>query len=254
MVFFIVMALLLIGAGISSYVGAVSFRNDINEAVGKNERNIAVMTASEYGEGMNVYGEVQYLLGCYCEKSSTDGNSSKVTGSYYIMPVAADNGTGTAYITITLYARDQQNIGIFENITNDTYEMLEGKEDIERDYYCLYGKVKPLDSAARPYMEEFIREADLLDSYDKETIGRYVLPYQLEIYDYETRLSDGVGMTIFGLVIIGIIGIILTFIHIGRTREQKAYYDRVMPMAEYDEGQAENYAEKRVQGTDGKDC
>lgn len=242
MIFFSVMATLLIVAGIVSYVEAVSFRNDINSAIEKNERNIVVMTASEYGEDMNVYGDILYLLGCYCEKTTTDNNTSRVTGSYYIMPVAADNGADTAYITV--FVRNQHNIEVFENITNDTYDMLDGKENIEWDEYCFYGKVKPLDREARPYMIDFFRETDLLEAYDEASISRYILPYQLEVYDYETRLSDGIGITIFGTVIAVILVAILAVMHVKKIREIAECYDRIAPMPTYQSLEVNSFSEK----------
>ena len=44
------------------------------------------------------------------------------------MPIWSDADEETRYITILLH--NQNNVEAFENITNDTYDMLDGKENI----------------------------------------------------------------------------------------------------------------------------
>lgn len=242
MIFAAFLSLLFLVLGINDLIEATSFKNDIAKAAENNKQNIAFMSSSEYEEDMNVYGNVLYLLGCYCEKTSTNDTSTKITGSYYIMPIWSETDEETKYITILLH--NQNNVEAFENITNDTYDMLEGKENINWHDYYFYGKVKPLDVEARQYMIDFFKEAGAFEAYDDATVNKYVLPYQLEEFNYEVMLSNSRTAIIFGTVIAAILVVILAVMYAKKQREREEYFDGIAPMPVYKETKSDIYSEE----------
>lgn len=244
MIFAAFLSLLFFVLGINDLVEATRFKNDITKAMENNKQNIALMTSSEYEPDMNVYGDVLYLLGCYCEETRTNETSTKITGSYYIMPIWSDADEETRYITILLH--NQNNVEAFENITNDTYDMLDGKENIDWHNYYFYGKVKPLDNEARQYMIDFFKEADAFEAYDDATVNKYVLPYQLEEFNYEVMLSNSRTAIIFGTVIAAVLVVILAVMYAKKQRERAEYFDRIAPMPVYKETQSDSYSEEQI--------
>lgn len=244
MIFAVFLALLFLVLGINDLIEATSFKKDISTAMENNKQNIAFMSPSEYETDMNVYGDVLYLLGCYCEKTKTNDNSTKITGSYYLMPIWSENEEETKYITILLH--NQNNVAAFENITNDTYAMLEGKENINWHNYYFYGKVKPLDTEAKQYMIDFFKEAEAFEAYDDATINKYVLPYQLEEFNYEVMLSNSRTAIIFGTVIAAVLAVILAVMYAKKKREREEFFDRIAPMPVYKENQSDSYSEEQI--------
>lgn len=226
-----IVAAVLMVMGIADMIGAAMFKSDISKAYDEYRNDITIMAGSEYEKGQNVYGDVLYLYGCFCEETTTRTSygittSSNVTGSYYLMPIVSDNEKEEKYITVLVHNKDS--VSALESITDDTYAFLDGDENIEWHDYFLMGKVKPLEKDVREYMIDWFRDNEWFDSYSDSEMNKYIVPYQIEEYDPDSRSKAGgvlFGIGLAVLVIFAVIFIIMNkrFSSGSQTFEENTY-------------------------------
>lgn len=115
-----------------------------------------------------------------------------------------DDDDNTYYITVV--ARDSDFRQSCEMLVDDTYAFLWGEEDIDWTDCVFYGKVKPLEDDAKVYLKDFVNEIELFENasdYDK-----YILPFELEDYNYNRHIKSGGILLAIGVVLIAVSAII----------------------------------------------
>lgn len=200
----IIMGLFMCCMSAGGIIQASRFRSDISKAYEEQRNDFNIMTASEFHSDMNVYGDVLYLYGCYCEKTTTQTKygvevSSHISGSYYLMPLFQESEEDPKYITVLV--KNKNSTQAMEDITNDTIDAWDGK-DVQWHDYFLMGKVKPLEDDVRPFLMEYLMDTEWYA--DEAEINKYVIPYQIEEYDPNTvshnnKIMFAVGIGISAL-------------------------------------------------------
>lgn len=185
-------------------IQASRFRSDISKAYEEQRNDFNIMNAAEFHSDMNVYGDVLYLYGCYCEETTTQTKygievSSHVSGSYYLMPLFQESEEDPRYITVLV--KNKNSTQAMEDIYNDTLDAWDGK-DVEWHDYFLMGKVKPLEDDVRPFLMEYLADTEWYA--DEAEINKYIIPYQIEEYDPDTvshnnKIMFAVGIGISAL-------------------------------------------------------
>lgn len=202
-----IVGIVLLVMGLSDLIGAQTFRSDMLKNIENEENIIDYMQPSDYKLKANVCGNIYDLLGCYCTETTTNTvngieTSSHTSGSYYLMPIYPETGDDVYYITVV--ARTGKFTAQCDMLLDDLDEYFGGNENVEFHDCILYGKVKELEDDAREYLIEAIQEIELFDDFSDATINKYVLPYQLEEYNYENHMNAAKVMIPFGLVFIAI--------------------------------------------------
>lgn len=202
-----IVGIVLLVMGLSDLIGAQTFRSDMLKNIENGENIIDYMQPSDYKLKANVCGNIYDLLGCYCTETTTNTvngmeTSSHTSGSYYLMPIYPETGDDVYYITVV--ARTGKFTAQCDMLLDDLDEYFGGNENVEFHDCILYGKVKELEDDAREYLIEAIKEIELLNDFSEATINKYVLPYQLEEYNYENHMNAAKVMIPFGLVFIAI--------------------------------------------------
>ena len=203
----IVLGLILCCMSAGGIIKAAQFRSDISQAYEEQRNDFNIMTSTEFGSDMNVYGDVLYLYGCYCEETTTQTKygievSSHVSGSYYLMPLFQESDEDPKYITVLV--KNKNSTQAMEDITNDTIDAWDGK-DVEWHDYFLMGKVKPLEDDVRPFLMEYLTDTEW---YANEAeINKVIIPYQIEEYDpdvvsHNNKIMFAVGLGISALFFI----------------------------------------------------
>lgn len=200
----IIMGLFMCGMSAGGIIEASRFRADISKAYDEQRNDFNIMTSAEFHSDMNVYGDVLYLYGCYCEETTTQTKygievSSHVSGSYYLMPLFQESDEDPKYITVLV--KNKNSTQTMEDITNDTIDAWDGK-DVEWHDYFLMGKVKPLEDDVRPFLMEYLADTEWYA--DEAEINKYVIPYQIEEYNpdvvsHNNKIMFAVGIGISAL-------------------------------------------------------
>lgn len=197
--------------GIYDLVGASSFKADIKKNIDNSENIINYMYQSDYKLNENVCGDILYLYEAYCEETTTHTvngieTSSNVSGTYYLMPIInyEDSDDNTYYITVV--ARDSDFRQSCEMLVDDTYAFLWGEEDIDWTDCVFYGKVKPLEDDVKLYLKEYVEEMELFEN--ASDYNKYILPFELEDYNYSKHMKSGGILLAIGVVLIAVSAII----------------------------------------------
>lgn len=136
-----------------------------------------------HGEGGRIKTEIYASLGsCVSETTTTTKNgqtTSSSTDYYYVVP-AFDKAGETYYIVIEV---DQDDRSVFNRITNETWNYLEGTIDYLGETVTSFeGTINELDDELYDYMLEWFREMDL---YENETeLRAHVLPLCLTTMNF----------------------------------------------------------------------
>lgn len=202
--------------GIAEMIGAAVFRSDVSKAYDEYRNDITIMAGSEYEKGQNVYGDILYLYGCFCEETTTRTSygittSSNVTGNYYLMPIISENEEEEKYITVLVHNRDS--VSALESITDDTYDYLNGNDNVEWHDYFLMGKVKPLDDEVRDFLIEWFKDNEWFDSYSDAEMNKYIVPYQIEEYDPDAKMKSGGILFGIGLAVLAFFAVVFIIIN-----------------------------------------
>lgn len=205
----IVMGLILCCMSASGIIKAARFRSDIEKAYEEQRNDFNKMTSTEFSGDMNVYGDVLYLYGCYCEETTTQTQygievSSRVSGSYYLMPLFQESDEDPRYITVLV--KNKNSTQAMEDIYNDTLDAWDGK-DVEWHDYFLMGRVEPLEDDVRPFLMEYLADTEWYA--DEAEINKYVIPYQIEEYDPDTASQNNKIMFAVGLGISALFFVLL---------------------------------------------
>lgn len=221
--------------GLSSLIGALSFRSDITKNIENGENIIDFMYQSDYKLNENLCGYIAYLYECFCEETTTrtvNGikTSSSVSGSYYLMPIInyEENDDNTYYITVLV--KDKDFTAECEQLVDDTYSYLSGNDNVEFHDCFFTGKVKPLDKEVKGYLVDWVNEVELFDDCSDATIDKYILPYQLEEYNLENRFNSAKILIPIGVVITAVC-ILIIFIVYKKNKNQSVENtsDNVIP-------------------------
>lgn len=137
----------------------------------------------KHGEGGHIKTEIFASYGdCASETLTTTKNgtvTSSSTDYYYIIPVY-DKNDEEYYICIEV---DQDDRKLFNNITNETWDYLDGTIDYIGSYtYDFEGTIEELDDELYEYMLEWFRE---VDAFENETeLRAHVLPLCLNSMNF----------------------------------------------------------------------
>lgn len=200
-----IVGIVFIGFGLSSLFGALSFKNNIIRNIEHEENIIDFMYPSDYKLNENVCGYINYLYECFCEETTTNTvngvkTSSKVSGSYYLMPIINSNDNKMYYITVLI--KDKDFTALCEQLVDDTYAYLLSDDDIEFTDVFFTGKIKPLESEVKSYLVDWVTDAELFEDNSTATIDKYVLPYQIEEYNMENHFRSAKIFIPIGIVIV----------------------------------------------------
>ncbi len=205
-----ILGLVMTVMGFSSVIGAVRFRSDIEKSYEQGINYIPEMKHSDFQNGLNVYGYVEWVYGCFCEETTTREKygvevSSSVTGGYYMMPVWDEATDEERYLTILVH--NQNSMQTLDAITDDTWNYIDGY-DVDWHEFYMFGKVKPLEEDVREYMIDAFRQGEWFDSYDEATMNKYIIPYQVEEYFPDNAYKGGWIMAGIGLAFLVIFAVI----------------------------------------------
>lgn len=210
-----IVGIVFIGFGLSSLFGALSFKNNIIRNIEHEENIIDFMYPSDYKLNENVCGYINYLYECFCEETTTNTvngvkTSSKVSGSYYLMPITNSNDNKIYYITVL--TKDKDFTALCEQLVDDTYAYLLSDDDIEFTDVFFTGKIKPLESEVKSYLVDWVTDAELFEDNSTATIDKYVLPYQIEEYNMENHFRSAKIFIPIGIVIVAVCTLVLVLI------------------------------------------
>lgn len=211
-----IVGVILIGVGLSSLFGAMSFRSDIKKNIEREENIIDFMYPSEYKLNENVCGYINYLYECFCEETTTNTvngikTSSRVSGSYYLMPIINSDDDKMYYITVLV--KDKDLTALCEQLVDDTYTYLSSDADVEFTDVFFTGKVKPLESEVKSYLVDWLTEVELFEDNSTATIDKYILPYQLEEYNLENHFSSAKMFIPIGIIVVAVCAAILVTVY-----------------------------------------
>lgn len=209
-----IVGIVFIGFGLSSLFGALSFKNNIIKNIEHEENIIDFMYPSDYKLNENVCGYINYLYECFCEETTTNTvngvkTSSRVSGSYYLMPITNSNDNKMYYITVLI--KDKDFTALCEQLVDDTYAYLVG-DDVEFTDVFFTGKIKPLESEVKSYLVDWVTDAELFEDNSTATIDKYVLPYQIEEYNMENHFRSAKIFIPIGVVIVAVCTVILVLV------------------------------------------
>lgn len=209
-----IVGIVFIGFGLSSLFGALSFKNNIIKNIEHEENIIDFMYPSDYKLNENVCGYINYLYECFCEETTTNTvngvkTSSRVSGSYYLMPIINSNDNKMYYITVLI--KDKDFTALCEQLVDDTYAYLVG-DDVEFTDVFFTGKIKPLESEVKNYLVDWVTDAELFEDNSTATIDKYVLPYQIEEYNMENHFKSAKIFIPIGVVIVAVCTVILVLV------------------------------------------
>lgn len=209
-----IVGIVFIGFGLSSLFGALSFKNNIIKNIEHEENIIDFMYPSDYKLNENVCGYINYLYECFCEETTTNTvngvkTSSRVSGSYYLMPIINSNDNNMYYITVLI--KDKDFTALCEQLVDDTYAYLVG-DDVEFTDVFFTGKIKPLESEVKDYLIDWVTDVELFEDNSVSTIDKYVLPYQLEEYNLDNHYSSAKLFIPIGIVIVAVCTAILVVV------------------------------------------
>ncbi len=211
-----IVGVILIGVGLSSLFGAMSFRIDIKKNIEREENIIDFMYPSEYKLNENVCGYINYLYECFCEETTTNTvngikTSSRVSGSYYLMPIINSDDDKMYYITVLV--KDKDFTALCEQLVDDTYTYLSSDADVEFTDVFFTGKVKPLESEVKSYLVDWLTEVELFEDNSTATIDKYILPYQLEEYNLENHFRSAKMFIPIGIIVVAVCAAILVTVY-----------------------------------------
>ncbi len=209
-----IVGIVFIGFGLSSLIGAMSFKSDIRKNIEQEENIIDFMYPSDYKLNENVCGYINYLYECFCEETTTNTvngikTSSRVSGSYYLMPIINSNDNNMYYITVLI--KDKDFTALCDQLVDDTYAYLVG-DDVEFTDVFFTGKIKPLESEVKDYLIDWVTDVELFEDNSVSTIDKYVLPYQLEEYNLDNHYSSAKLFIPIGIVIVAVCTAILVVV------------------------------------------
>lgn len=209
-----IVGIVFIGFGLSSLIGAMSFKSDIRKNIEQAENIIDFMYPSDYKLNENVCGYINYLYECFCEETTTNTvngikTSSRVSGSYYLMPIINSNDNNMYYITVLI--KDKDFTALCDQLVDDTYAYLAG-DDVEFTDVFFTGKIKPLESEVKDYLVDWVADVELFEDNSVSTIDKYVLPYQLEEYNLDNHYSSAKLFIPIGIVIVAVCTAILVVV------------------------------------------
>lgn len=201
----------LIVAGLSSLISAVSYKSDIRKNLERGENIIDFMYPTDYKLNENVCGYINYLYECFCEETTTNTVNgvktwSRVSGSYYLMPIINSNDNELYYITVLV--KDKDAAATCEQLVDDTYAYLLG-DDVEFTDLFFTGKIKPLESDVKNYLVEWVKDVELFDDNSATTIDKYVLPYQIEEYNIENHYNSAKMFLPVGVLVVAVCALII---------------------------------------------
>ena len=210
-----IVGIVFIGFGLSSLFGALSFKNNIIKNIEHEENIIDFMYPSDYKLNENVCGYINYLYECFCEETTTNTvngvkTSSRVSGSYYLMPIINSNDNKMYYITVLV--KDKDFTALCEQLVDDTYAYLLSDDDIEFTDVFFTGKIKPLESEVKSYLVDWVTDAELFEDNSSATIDKYVLPYQIEEYNMENHFRSAKIFIPIGIVIVAVCTLVLVLV------------------------------------------
>lgn len=222
-----IVGIVFIGFGLSSLIGAMSFKSDIRKNIEQEENIIDFMYPSDYKLNENVCGYINYLYECFCEETTTNTvngikTSSRVSGSYYLMPIINSNDNNMYYITVLI--KDKDFTALCDQLVDDTYAYLVG-DDVEFTDVFFTGKIKPLESEVKDYLIDWVTDVELFEDNSVSTIDKYVLPYQLEEYNLDNHYSSAKLFIPIGIVIVAVCTAILVVVIKKNKKQSKEQSD-----------------------------
>lgn len=238
-----IVGVILIGVGLSSLFGAMSFRSDIKKNIEREENIIDFMYPSEYKLNENVCGYINYLYECFCEETTTNTvngikTSSRVSGSYYLMPIINSDDDKMYYITVLV--KDKDLTALCEQLVDDTYTYLSSDADVEFTDVFFTGKVKPLESEVKSYLVDWLTEVELFEDNSTATIDKYILPYQLEEYNMENHFSSAKMFIPIGIIVVAVCAAILVTVY-KRNKQQNIEQPVFDTNTNYPDSQSASY-------------
>ena len=213
-----IVGVILIGVGLSSLFGAMSFKNDIRKNIENEENIIDFMYPSDYKLNENVCGYISFLFECFCEETTTNTvngikTSSRVSGSYYLMPIVNSDENAESLSYITVLVKDKDVTAECEQLVNDTYDYLSGNDNVEFNDVLFTGKVKPLEDDVKGYLVEWVQDAGLFNDSSAAEFNKYILPYQIEEYNLENHFSSAKMFIPIGIIVVAVCATILVIVY-----------------------------------------
>lgn len=224
-----IIGVIFIGMGLSSLFGALSFKSSLKKNI-KNEENIIdLMYPSDYELNDNVCGYISYLFECFCEETTTNTvngvkTSSRVSGSYYLMPILNTENDADNISYITVLVKDKDVTADFEQLVDDTYNYLGGNDDVTFHDILFAGKVKPLEDDVKKYLVEWTQDVGFFEDNSISTIDKYVLPYQIEEYNIENHYYSAKTFLPIGGGIVAICALLI-FLTLKKSKKQEEEQD-----------------------------
>ena len=161
-------------------------------------------------KGDFVCGYIENIFGNYANMTTTKTTmgietSSYTSKEYFVMPLINDKDfEKRLYITIS--ASKNEDIRLLNYIMNDTYDYLDGKENIQWHEMAFVGHAVKLDPELNSYLVEWFEDGGGFD----DNIQNHIIPFELVCYNPKTAYTNlGIGLVMIAVVaIIAVIYII----------------------------------------------
>ncbi len=151
-------------------------------------------------KGDFVQGYVENILDCYANETTTNTTmgietSSRTSEEYFIMPLLNEaDSEKDLYITITASKADDRRL--LYDICDETWEYMDGAENIDWTEMGIVAKVKDIDPELMQYMTEWFQAAEYCDG-DSAEIQKHIVPYELVVFNTNSAyISLIVGLVI----------------------------------------------------------
>ena len=210
----IVLGIIMFIAGIWLTVDSIS---DIIKLNG-NVPDFNYESIADIKKGDFVCGYIANIFGNYANETTTNTTmgietSSRVSKEYFVMPlINEEDEKNQLYITIS--ASKREDINLLTAIMYDTYDYLDGVEDIDWHEMAFVGHAVKLDSELNKFLVEWFEDAEIFDG----SIQSHIIPYELVCYDTSNVYTN----LIIGLVLIGICVVVVLVIYFKFFRPHKA--------------------------------
>lgn len=159
-------------------------------------------------KGDFVCGYIENIFGNYASETTTNTTmgietSSHVSREYFVMPLI-NSGDLDKELYITVSASRKEDVDLLNAIMDDTYDYLDGKENIDWHEMAFVGHAVKLDSELNKYLTEWFEDYEFFD----DDIQNHIIPYELVCYDTSNMYTS----LVIGLVLTGVcIAVALVF-------------------------------------------
>ena len=186
-------------------LGIVCFCLGLSDFIDSRKTPIDYNTAADGSlkKGDIVEGDIYYNYGVY-ETITTKENGRTTGTSYrYIIPIGEESYVG-------IHVNDDSTVDQMDKMTDETYDVMDGKADSTQTTVHFKGKVMKMTSEDYGYFKDFMKSGGFTDDE--------ISKYGSELYIQIRPMNQGPGIMIFGLVLF-LVGAVLIIVPIVQAKK-----------------------------------